>query len=489
MILNFIFHLLPLLNLSIFHKKINSVSIRKKILFFTFIIFYYQGISRIFENNLFLILGITLQVLIALYLFGINSRINKKQILRYYFLYLVFLYGITFIFDNELRVFFKGDTFADTLKLVLAYKEIIYDETIIRNVFDYKSSNPYKNYPIGVPFYYHLTPLYLFITSVFSYALTLTKDGYLLIFILFALFSLIFIKLFPDKNINLKIVLFITSYPYLFTIQRGNVVALIIFLLLYFFVIRILKNNQFSILDAFVLSMILNLRPTFIFLVVIVFFLQSKQTPLKNLFYIGGFGLFQFTFLTYVMSIFHKDYNFSNFFESLGFYTLNYTIYSGDPFNSTLFSLFRYVSKGWDVISGEFVAYFLYFLQLPQLTEITSLFLIFLSIYLIYLRYKNETDNISFIFQLLILSTLFGSKVGDYHLLALLVPIIYLLNNYPINSKINSTGILMLLLVIAPKPHSLQMYFANSEVINISLVINSCTLFYLLVKKRIFINN
>ena len=154
-----------------------------------------------------------------------------------------------------------------------------------------------------------------------------------------------------------------------------------------------------------------------------------------------------------------------------------------------MFSLFRYVSKGWNDISGEFVAYFLYFLQLPQLTEITSLFLIFLSIYLIYLRYKNETDNISFIFQLLILSTLFGSKVGDYHLLALLVPIIYLLNNYPINSKINSTGILMLLLVIAPKPHSLQMYFANSEVINISLVINSCTLFYLLVKKRIFINN
>ena len=88
------------------------------------------------------------------------------------------------------------------------------------------------------------------------------------------------------------------------------------------------------------------------------------------------------------------------------------------------------------IFPGEFVAYFLYFLQLPQLTEITSLFLIFLSIYLIYLRYKKETDNISFIFQLLILSTLFGSKVGDYHLLALLVPIIYLLNNYPINSKL-----------------------------------------------------
>lgn len=458
---------------------------RKKFVSFPFFIyinaFYYFSIIYYNKEPLTINLSIlSFAILLFQYYRYKESKFDFIEFIAFYGFFAIIFFTLDSVFPNiQLIYFHTADNFADTLKLVLSF-DYVRENITIKNVLDYWENNPYLSRPNNIPFYFHLTPLYLLIVSIFGLILKYLGNGYL--FVLLSLIIMVISIFLSTKKISLgnnKILFFftITSYPFLFTIQRGNFVAFIIFILLNFLIINYLSFSKLSVFEIIIAGIILNLRPNYIFIYLIFFILGKKKLSFSNLFKILTSNIIIFLISLFLVRVFHKEYSISNFLTSLRYYTNEWVIYgSGDGFDSSLLSLIKQITK--------YLKNYEIFQSLPSkifdeyfLNIVVLIFLLILIFYISYRQYAYASlSEIDYFFKLTFISLLISPKIGDYHLLILVTILtIFIISNDNVNIK--NIFPYLILLILLPKPHKL--YIFNYE-IELSLLLNSLSLIYLL---------
>jgi hypothetical protein len=402
---------------------------------------------------------------------------SYKNMIMAYFLISTLLLSFEAAFTNVQLVFFPtGDNFADTLKLIMGFDFVRENNNII-NIFDYRENNPYMSKPGNIPFYYHLTPLYLLIVTIFGYILKIIENGYILLLGFVFLTVFILYKDFKKNKLNKTFTCFaIFCYPTLFMFQRGNFVSFIIFICLHKLIIRYFINNKLKPLDLLFCAFVINLRPNYILIFAIFFFVSYKKYSFKNILNILLVTASLFYIALKINQIFHKNYTFENFIKSLNYYTNNLVFSGGDSFNSSAYAFLKEIFSYFETDSPLFFNNFEY--SDLFINNLVLLIIFFITIFNIYnFSISGKLSIIDLTFRLMISSLLISPKIGDYHLMILItILFIYLIPKYDSTLDIKIFPYLILFILL-PKPH--HIYLFSTEILT-SLVFNSVTLIYIL---------
>lgn len=213
---------------------------------------------------------------------------------------------------------------------------------------------------------------------------------------------------------------FLLCYPFLFALQRGNFFSLITTVLIFNFVVLVIKKHHLMI-ATICLALAINIRPNAVFflpfLVTLGFYSGLKRATFCLLLTILVFGV--------CLALGHSlypDYDFINFLRGLALYHQEHVVGDGgDAFNSAPFILMK-KSFGYYPIEEMFGV----------------LFSIVISITGLDLFFKKLLSSVKLLL-ILTFSYLCSSPVfGDYHLLIFFLPIIALAVNFPEKHSIES---------------------------------------------------
>lgn len=504
---------------------------------------YFHFISKSNFISLVLIIFSTLSI----YIFFKNNEIlfSKQKFTIYIVINIILL---TFLFnfninpsDNNPKWFFQNDdNFADSVKLIVTF-DYFFDEelTNIKNLnLKFLIVNPYYKSaeapPINLPDtkflneyslnaelenysekctyikeiekdcvifnsdkaynYFSLPPLHLLFKTLLAYFLSLFQN--VTVFILFSTFLTIFglFKLykyyFPNKYI-LIFILHLTSFPFLFSIQRGNFVSTFLYIGCAHLFFRYYFSYKFNFFDVLLLGLIINVRPTFLILLIIFLDFKNIKYSLYKIIQIIIFTGVIFYFSLIIAKQFHNLYNFEIFLKMINYfsdfnifyqyYSFEFTSIKPQTFNNGLYPL---------LLNLKYSILFLFsklnIQNIEKLFSATNLylfsnFLIFIN--LVVFLFKNKKyvyskKNIILISTCSVL--LIGPYNGDYHLILLLIPFaLFLLEN---NRDYTLYIILFIFLI---KPHS-AIYPIYG--ISISTVVNSFLLTFLIIHNIFFQN-
>jgi hypothetical protein len=354
--------------------------------------------------------------------------ITKYLIVFWSFCFLNIL--LNAFFNIKLTIFFTNDQFADLLKVA----------DTLKIVDCWYGLNPYDTIGINYlpPFSIFLYSLFTFTFKYLSFNLSPNQFYLLLIFIFFFFFAFIFTKIFNIRKYNL---LFLFSYPFLFSLERGNF-ALIVFLLL-LFSIYFKKNNKISI---FLLSLAVSIKLTPIIFFLILIHDNSIHQIVRKLFLLCFYLLVINLISIYSLSFFLDQYSYSvlNFFsEQIIYENLMIRNLGGLSYGNSIYMPIYVITK---ILKNPFLDSF--FSLSPYFISIILfiLFIIFLVI-----RFKNNIiillNNYNFKLELFCLSfILFTPVSADYYLLILFIPITLLNFDY-----INLYRKILYLILFLPK--------------------------------------
>ena len=523
-------------------RKINKTLFSLFLLFFlNFIYLYFHFIGKSTFISLVLVVFSTLSVFI--FLKNSNFFLTKQKFKIYItfnilFLLIVYFFTINPTANDPKWFFNNSDNFSDSVKLIVAF-DYFFDEDLsdIDNLnLKFFIVNPYYDTKVTPPIdlpntkylneyslnaesedwilkcsyikelendcisvnsdniynYFSLPPLHLLFKTFLAYLLSLFKN--VTIFLLFNISILIFglfklYKYFFPNKLFLIFILHLISFPFLFSIQRGNFISTVIYIACALLFFRYYFLDKINFFDVLLFGLIINLRPTYIVFIIIFLDFKNIKFSLIKIFQIISISGLIFYLSLNIVNQYHNLYNLETFLKMLNYFSefnIYYQYYSFElttikpqTFNNGLYPLMlnlKYsvlflISKlGFVNIEKMFSANNLYFF---------SNFIVFivLAIFLLKnLKYSHSKKN-----KILITTCsalLIGPFNGDYHLILLLIPFaLFLLEN---NKAFQLSIILFIFLI---KPHSAVFPIYG---VSISTVVNSFAIFYLMVSNLFF---
>ena len=387
-----------------------------------------------------------------------NGRIHQTIKIVLLFIAANALYiSIYQAFDEILLTTFlyKGDLYGDFFKIPLSYpfnSKIIFDKShltnLINNYLEQKIYYGYEGFEANKLTHFHLPPLttlyFLGIRGLMTHinAATIFYTSVLLTFISL----IIVIKIFISKNTKIIILyssLVFISYPFLFAVQRGNLLSIWVFILSIAFIFSIIKLKHINI-GLICFALVVNIRPNSIVLLPMLLFLPKSLIP--NKIFLFCFYLIAILINSYLMDNYvYPEYNLINFKMGLEKY---HHLYVEGPYgygyNSSLYGMLRYLILNTKVAE--------------ILSLISSLFLAVITI----IKILNKELSAHEAVYLLCIIGMCGTAVyADYHLMIFLIPLFLLFEIDKFterkkmildNLKLNSFVIyIALILIIAPK--------------------------------------
>lgn len=315
---------------------------------------------------------------------------------------------------------YQGDLFADFLKVTLSYPlanllTISDGSSLGHLASQYLAKNPYagiSGLDIRALTHFHLPPLTSVIGLLSVYLMKLFGVGpiffglALLIFLAFIIFAK---SISQDVNDwKYWVGCFLLCYPFLFALQRGNFFSLITTILIFNYVVLVIKKNHLMIAIV-CLALAINIRPNAVFflpfLLTLGFYSGTKRAIYCLLLALSIFS----ACLVFAHSL-YPDYGLANFLKGLAIYHQEHVAGDGgDAFNSAPFIIMKKVFG---------------YHRIEELVGVVfSITIIFSGIYLLF---KKSLDPMGLLF-ILTIAYLCGSPVfGDYHLLIFFIPIIAL---------------------------------------------------------------
>lgn len=263
--------------------------------------------------------------------------------------------------------FNSSDRFADLIKASLSLKKIVgnpYD------VIGFKAwPEIFKSYTVGYNDYvapgtantiYHHPPLTF---SYFELSAKLLKIGvspinlilvYVAIYVLVVMFiTAICVKYygFDWKAIILIILMYLIGYPTFFAINRANFPSIICSSIFTAgFLLELIRKKGW--LHYILLAVSMNIRPNI--LIAAMPLIRNPGKYYYRIIVLGFMAIFLFLiFMVIAHNVIYK-YDLSSFLDALGVYRKSYEqMSSGDAFNSSLFSMFKFLSvwlRGYDML-------------------------------------------------------------------------------------------------------------------------------------------
>ena len=354
------------------------------------------------------------------------------------------IYTINFVFQNEYLpspfLYDKNDTFMDFFNpLYWAYNDF--------------------RYTIWNSIYPPLSFLILQFINILSGSIS-TSDPFLLrdissnikyaIFLIFLLSPALVIYNYDKEEFSLKkkiiiYFIFISSLPFLFTLERGNLIILSLPLLSVLFT----KDNQ--LLKIFCISLLINLKPYFI-LLIIPYVIQKKWKILVKIL-LAGLLVYLTTTILLGSNIFAFLFNFTGF-------------------NTNIFSLREIMSLPSSIINFSILIENYKNIPAPELFNIINILISFfyyillalVTYILISCRHLLSEQEIFLIILLAMMSFLY--QVGGYSVIIFLVmfPAIYK------NFKYGAIAVLLIFLPLDLLPiysdiiYDRPSYFSNNNV-------------------------
>ena len=506
----FIF-LLSVFNFYLF-KKIDKKLFKFFIIFLSnleFLILHYY-LNSVFISTILILLA-TISIVLLIFELKISLKTVYFLLILNFFFTIFALYITQVPLEKDYRWFYsRTDNFADSVKLAVAF-EYFFTEVELSsiknlpdqfkkynpnyvpgsvNIFEIqKYNNPYfieaelqnigsceilielKNncYEInsdGIFNYYSLPPLHLFIKTIWAFLIKILNDINIFLIILFSLSTYglyLFSKRFYLENYKIFLLIQLTSYPFIFAILRGNFTSLITYIIFSIISLRYIKKENSTFFDIFLLSILINIRPTYIFLSPIFLITKNLKESYINISKLIVSILLNFLIFLNLIKIFHQQYSINIFFKLLNFFS-DFNIYN--TFYSYEFTSVKI--NGFNVGIYPFAInlknHFIYILEIIGLSSylnsinsrnlylITSILLLILYLVVVIIKtynYISKFDEVLF-YTLIIL--LFGPFNADYHLFVLTSLFLISIINYEKLKYSSYVKIIFLIFII--KPHS-----------------------------------
>ncbi len=515
-------------------KKLSSKYAVLGIFFCSNIVYFYlHSISKSIFISTILLVCSSLSFLIA----NNNLKIEfTKKSLGLYLIANFIILSLAYSFSNSdseinYKFFFpEYDNFSDSVKLVVAF-EFFFDEDDLNNIKhlnenflkeagDGKTKVRYNEYFLeyedeviesgycsvtkeledrcieifsdGILNYFNLPPLHLLIKSFFAFLLSLLNNMYsFIIFISFLLSFSIYSftkKYFPEER-KMLFIFQLTSYPFVFAILRGNLTSILTYLLAAILLIRYYKNSENSFLDLILLAAIVNIRPMFIFFVILFIDIKKPKETIKNMLLLAISAISIFFVTLNIAGVIHPNYDLGNFLKMLFFHgdfnvyeqfaTYESTKLKTNAFNFGLYSFLLNLKEVFIILLER--AGFISVLEkitAPNLYLLANLFVVIYFLRVLILKLLNKLDKDELIIKTSCLILLIGPANGDYHLMLLLILFMILYNGSPTEVKNSHRLIPIILLIFLIKPHSTVVPLYG---IGISTLLNTLLILFLLI--------
>ncbi len=378
--------------------------------------------------------------------------------------------------------FFPGDLFADYFKTIFSYPggsdvSIWKYSWISSYLEDYRANNPYNGVgglASGHLTHFHLPPLTtLFcLLSLKTFQYVPCELLYLMtIALCIALYVVILRFLFWEKPF--VAVLFacamLMAYPYMFAIQRGNLISLLSSLGVMWFLATI-SMNRLTISGIVSLAAVSNFRPNLALFILAVFVLRDGSNRQRMMIFFAATSLFFLGSLAMVKGI-YSDYSLENFILGLRIYRGLYVM--GDSvlyYNSSLSMLMAF-----------------FFGVHPGLQSLVSVMSIFIGTAAVLWIMKNK-GKLSTVTMVLCVITMVSTDVfADYHLLIFFAPMLVAVREFdslklsdiqnrflPIRDDL-AVLLVSCVIIMAPKNYLyLESGFSLFQIINPTIGIAAC---------------
>ena len=425
-----------------------------------------------------------------------SFKLNNKKVLKVYFLTTFFSYFFFWMFKYQLGFFervwiFFWDTtdhFADTLKIIFSFDHIFTQENLINlNVPDqWINYNPYVSifYENATPVM-SLPPLTIIFLDLSARLSKIIGFDYRIILLLHILLILYWLFKIYSKNSNtiLNFVIAITSYPFIFLIDRGNTMAGISAICLFIVIKNFVYEKELNFFDIALFTIACSIRPNY--LIFGLLFLIKKTLRSSFLVFLKvGLSYISSNFVFFILATnLLPNYSFSNFRLMVSFYFIDHTSFAiwNSSLYGAIFNIYRFIFQYLELFNLKFISNFfdrvVYSYKLLDL--ITAIFALLL-MYSFRKLLINQLSRISFVLLLVSITILDTHPIGDYHLFlcVLVFTLLIDLNNLGDYSK----HLILVSLVLIPKVH------INSPNINFSNFVN-VTVLILLISLILFQKN
>lgn len=373
----------------------------------------------------------------------------------------------------------RTDRFADILKVIFSFKDVFSDQELLNLSVpqEWVYKNPYNiiiENSSSSTLLMILPPITIVFVKISALFAKFIGINYLSILILYvSVFTSFIIYIFFNQLKNDKNLIFILfSFPFLFLIDRGNIMSGISAVCLYVVFKKFYLNKDFSNFDLVFFLVACSMRPNYlIFGLLFLFkkdFLSNFIEFLKvGISYIVLNGLF---FMT--ANIFLNNYKFKNFIIANDYYFDSAIRFV--PWNSSMYgAVYNLYMSNFEKIKGikskEIIELIDRIVISPHLVQAIMLSYLIIIIFAYWKCINKNISRQSFLIVTSSACALFTSPFSDYHLIIFAFLTLLFIDNVSI-FKLRKVSLMLLLILLLPKLH------ASSPIFNYSNFINSFSL-------------
>jgi len=252
-----------------------------------------------------------------------------------------------FLGSEKSSILFPGDLFGDFFKPLFAYEPNRYFDfdseqyLLIGDYFEITANCCTAQFEQGIPSIFLLTPLssyiYLALGKILG-ALGIKIFLFFCVFLIFAFLGILYSSIGIRRHSGLIFLLLLTSYPFLFLMQRGHILSLIVFTSLVGAVLFLRRGKIGWALILF--SIAVNVRPNLLIFLPIFYFWPTRSAFRLSL--IVALSVYIFFRSYFAVNEIFPDYTLENWLKDIDHFHNLYLIGpGGSGFNSSLFGLIK----------------------------------------------------------------------------------------------------------------------------------------------------
>jgi hypothetical protein len=433
-----------------------------------------------------------------------TRKYNKKNIVKVFsfcsiILYSFFLISIHTEFIKSYTLFYSDSNkpgefslFGDLLSVIYSFDNIFSEDTLLKlgvpeNWIYY---NPY-NFPLygnEIQMIWSQTPLNIIFLIGSGHLANLIGINFLVIFFIYTICMLIFFyksfKTALKKDLNLLFILF--SFPFLFLLERGNILAGIGGIFIYLLFKNFIINDELDSVDLFFFIIACSIRPNYLVFGLLFLFKKDLKFSILEFVKVGtAFIGVNSIFLFFASKLF-PGYKFESFVFMVREHTVGTIRFQ--PWNSSLHgflhNLFYSSREYFEIIFRQQLILRIEELIIGEgLNNLILIFYIGLLFFAFFNAKKRQLDKISFVAILASVTALSTSPYFNYHLI-IFIFLFLVIYDSEISRNISFLQLTLIALILLPKLNSYLPVFNVSTLFNV-VFLNLLLFVSIFSKKRI----
>ena len=431
------------------------------------------------------------------------KNIEKKIILNFFIVISITTYLINYIFKFQLGylenfwLFFHDDTdrFGDTLKIIFSFNNIFAENELIKlNVPKlWIENNPYnKLFYNSATLTMSLPPLTIIFLTISANLAKLIGVDYRAILIIYSILLIaLLIKIFANQlKINKNLIFILFSFPLLFLFDRGNLMAAIAAVCLFYLFRNFISHNALDYYDLLAFVIACSMRPNYLIFGLLFLFRRNNKLNILEFCKVGLTFVLSNAVMFFIAPNNLKGYSFDNFILMVSHYidsTIKFSSWNSSLYGAII-NLYRSNSNLIRSLDSTSIGNLIHrFINNPNLSNYIIIFYMTILIISYWKTRNSKISRPSFLIILCCVTSLATSPFADYHLV-IFIFLFFLIYDLDNNFQDYAISLLLISIILLPKFHSfspdqISAIFASEDIfkLNISNFINSISLNLLII--------